>query len=91
MLLGWASIDATCHFHCSSSLFSSVHKNINSVLSLSYAACVSCCDEGDLKQGIGSLYCWGYGGHGNLGLGDRRDRLAPELVAGQVCVHVFVI
>jgi alpha-tubulin suppressor-like RCC1 family protein len=31
----------------------------------------------------GRLLCWGYGGHGNLGLGDRRDRASPEAVTGQ--------
>jgi alpha-tubulin suppressor-like RCC1 family protein len=46
-----------------------------------YAACV-CCSEVD-RAAQGRLLCWGYGGHGNLGLGDRRDRAAPEAVAGQ--------
>jgi len=43
--------------------------------------------------GLGSLYCgcvteggalftWGYGGHGNLGHGDRRSRPLPARVAG---------
>jgi hypothetical protein len=53
-----------------------------------YAACV-CCVEGDgSKDAHGILFCWGYGGHGNLGLGDRRDRLEPVAVTGQVCMCV---
>jgi hypothetical protein len=28
----------------------------------------------------GEVYCWGYGGHGQLGLGDRRDRSVPARV-----------
>jgi hypothetical protein len=31
----------------------------------------------------GRMYCWGYGGHGNLGGGDRRDKQAPEGVGGE--------
>ncbi|WAS97096.1 hypothetical protein [Nannocystis punicea] len=30
----------------------------------------------------GEVYCWGYGGHGQLGLGDRRDRSVPTQVPG---------
>ena len=29
----------------------------------------------------GSLYGWGWGRYGNLGLGDRNDRLVPEKVS----------
>lgn len=29
----------------------------------------------------GELYGWGWGRYGNLGLGDRNDRLIPEKVA----------
>ncbi|MBZ5715303.1 RCC1 domain-containing protein [Nannocystis pusilla] len=28
----------------------------------------------------GEVFCWGYGGHGQLGLGDRDDRLVPTRV-----------
>ena len=34
----------------------------------------------------GELYGWGWGRYGNLGLGDRNDRLVPEKVATvEVC------
>jgi hypothetical protein len=49
-----------------------------------YAACICIAEEEDTKEVRGRLYCWGYGGHGNLGLGDRRDRVAPAAVTGQV-------
>ena len=29
----------------------------------------------------GSLYGWGWGRYGNLGLGDRNDRLVPQKVS----------
>ena len=29
----------------------------------------------------GALYGWGWGRYGNLGLGDRNDRLVPEKVS----------
>ncbi len=29
----------------------------------------------------GELYGWGWGRYGNLGLGDRKDRLVPEKVS----------
>jgi alpha-tubulin suppressor-like RCC1 family protein len=29
----------------------------------------------------GELYGWGWGRYGNLGLGDRNDRLVPEKVS----------
>lgn len=29
----------------------------------------------------GSLYGWGWGRYGNLGLGDRNDRVVPEKVS----------
>lgn len=29
----------------------------------------------------GTLYGWGWGRYGNLGLGDRNDRLVPEKVS----------
>jgi alpha-tubulin suppressor-like RCC1 family protein len=29
----------------------------------------------------GDLYGWGWGRYGNLGLGDRNDRLVPEKVS----------
>ena len=31
----------------------------------------------------GVLLTWGYGGHGNLGRGDRKDRLRPTVVKGR--------
>lgn len=35
----------------------------------------------------GELYGWGWGRYGNLGLGDRRDRLVPEKVSlSHVCI-----
>lgn len=30
----------------------------------------------------GEVYCWGFGGHGQLGLGDRSDRSEPTRVPG---------
>lgn len=34
----------------------------------------------------GELYGWGWGRYGNLGLGDRNDRLVPEKVSAvDVC------
>ena len=34
----------------------------------------------------GDLYGWGWGRYGNLGLGDRNDRLVPEKVSNvDVC------
>lgn len=33
----------------------------------------------------GNLYGWGWGRYGNLGLGDRNDRLLPEKVTVDVC------
>ena len=33
-----------------------------------------CCTED------GALYMWGYGGHGNLGLGNRNSYASPQLV-----------
>lgn len=34
----------------------------------------------------GELYGWGWGRYGNLGLGDRNDRLVPEKVSAlEVC------
>ena len=34
----------------------------------------------------GELYGWGWGRYGNLGLGDRKDRLVPEKVSSiEVC------
>jgi len=32
----------------------------------------------------GNLYGWGWGRYGNLGLGDRNDRLLPEKVTVDV-------
>lgn len=38
----------------------------------------------------GDLYGWGWGRYGNLGLGDRNDRLIPERVsADDVCLLLF--
>jgi alpha-tubulin suppressor-like RCC1 family protein len=35
----------------------------------------------------GELYGWGWGRYGNLGLGDRNDRLIPEKVTStEVCL-----
>lgn len=47
----------------------------------------------------GELYGWGWGRYGNLGLGDRNDRLIPEKVSAvEVCFlsdlcsnYIFVI
>ena len=37
----------------------------------------------------GDLYGWGWGRYGNLGLGDRNDRLVPEKVSNvDVCVKL---
>lgn len=36
----------------------------------------------------GELYGWGWGRYGNLGLGDRNDRLVPEKVSADV-VGIF--
>lgn len=37
----------------------------------------------------GKLYGWGWGRYGNLGLGDRNDRLVPgEVSAVPVCSHL---
>ena len=48
-----------------------------------------CRFEGDdSKEARSTLFCWGYGGHGNLGLGDRNDRIQPVAVTGQVCMHM---
>jgi hypothetical protein len=55
------------------------------LLSGRYAACVCSAEVDDMKEARGRLFSWGYGGHGNLGLGDRRDRVVPEAVTGQVC------
>jgi len=39
----------------------------------------------------GELYGWGWGRYGNLGLGDRKDRLIPEKVLHtDVCPQFFV-
>jgi alpha-tubulin suppressor-like RCC1 family protein len=36
----------------------------------------------------GELYGWGWGRYGNLGLGDRNDRLVPEKVSAvNVCTQ----
>lgn len=38
----------------------------------------------------GELYGWGWGRYGNLGLGDRNDRLIPEKVSSiEVCLLYF--
>lgn len=40
----------------------------------------------------GELYGWGWGRYGNLGLGDRNDRLVPEKVASvDVCNTIELI
>lgn len=44
----------------------------------------------------GDLYGWGWGRYGNLGLGDRNDRLVPERVTSagvshRTLVFLFVI
>lgn len=40
----------------------------------------------------GELYGWGWGRYGNLGLGDRNDRLIPEKVsATDVCQQAYII
>lgn len=39
----------------------------------------------------GELYGWGWGRYGNLGLGDRNDRLFPEKVSAvHVCEFQFL-
>lgn len=38
----------------------------------------------------GELYGWGWGRYGNLGLGDRDDRLVPAKVSTvEVCKHSY--
>lgn len=44
----------------------------------------------------GDLYGWGWGQYGNLGLGDRNDRLIPEKVSTvevglTVNIHIFLL
>ena len=40
----------------------------------------------------GEVYGWGWGRYGNLGLGDRKDRLVPEKVSTiDVCPHFLAI
>lgn len=40
----------------------------------------------------GELYGWGWGRYGNLGLGDRNDRLIPEKVSSvHVCPQTAII
>lgn len=39
----------------------------------------------------GSLYGWGWGRYGNLGLGDRNDRLLPEKVIVNVCQRLGIL
>lgn len=40
----------------------------------------------------GTLYGWGWGRYGNLGLGDRNDRLVPEKVSlDNVCLGSCII
>lgn len=39
----------------------------------------------------GELYGWGWGRYGNLGLGDRNDRLIPEKVSSiDVCTLILI-
>ena len=38
----------------------------------------------------GKLYGWGWGRYGNLGLGDREDRLVPAEVASIAVITTFV-
>jgi Regulator of chromosome condensation (RCC1) repeat len=39
----------------------------------------------------GELYGWGWGRYGNLGLGDRNDRLTPEKVTSiEVCLSLSI-
>ena len=52
-----------------------------------YSACVcataGAADESADGVSTGSILCtWGYGGHGNLGHGDRKDRHTPTRVTG---------
>ena len=46
---------------------------------VSALACGSCHSMA-VRRGEGSLFVWGYGGDGELGLGDRNDRLVPTVV-----------
>lgn len=40
----------------------------------------------------GELYGWGWGRYGNLGLGDRDDRLVPGKVSTvEVCEHAYIM
>ncbi|TMX00184.1 hypothetical protein EJD97_001277 [Solanum chilense] len=39
----------------------------------------------------GELYGWGWGRYGNLGLGDRNDRLVPEKVSADVGEKMFIV
>ncbi|CAN4114560.1 unnamed protein product [Withania somnifera] len=39
----------------------------------------------------GELYGWGWGRYGNLGLGDRNDRLVPEKVSDNVGEKMFMV
>lgn len=40
----------------------------------------------------GKLYGWGWGRYGNLGLGDRNDRLVPgEVAAVPVCLLPYIL
>lgn len=44
----------------------------------------------------GELYGWGWGRYGNLGLGDKNDRLVPQKVSSvevriEISVLVFMI
>ncbi|WMV29485.1 hypothetical protein MTR67_022870 [Solanum verrucosum] len=39
----------------------------------------------------GELYGWGWGRYGNLGLGDRNDRLVPEKVSANVGEKMFIV
>ena len=49
-------------------------------------AVVVCVSLGSLYAGAvtadGAVFTWGYGGHGNLGHGDRRSRATPKRVCG---------
>lgn len=39
----------------------------------------------------GELYGWGWGRYGNLGLGDKNDRLVPQKVSSVEVCHLFEI